>query len=272
MFKIGEFSKIAHVTIRLLRYYDEIGLFTPNFIDPESGYRYYRIEQLPRLNRILVLRDLGLALEQVQEFLNADISEEEIRGMLRFRKAQLEKNIREDTINLRGIEMRLEQIKYGNHLRNFDVVVKAIAPQSIVSCRRQYGSVDELTADFETFYRIGQEQKSLGQFMAIRHNPEETDSPGDIELAFALTNPRSAIILDGQEFLLRELEGHKQMATIVRYRDVNVGLSLNALGYWIQINEMRICGPFREVYHRFAPDDVQQTIVEFQVPVERVEV
>src|SRR5581483_10239178 len=59
MFRIGEFSKIARVSGRLLRYYDEIGLLSPQSIDPETGYRYYSARQLPRLNRILVLKELG---------------------------------------------------------------------------------------------------------------------------------------------------------------------------------------------------------------------
>lgn len=271
MFKIGEFSKIAHVTIRLLRYYDEIGLFVPERVDATSGYRYYTIEQLPRLNRILVLRDLGLALEQVQEFLNANISEEEIRGMLRFRKAQLEKNIREDTINLREVEMRLDQIKFGNHLRNFDVVVKAIPAQSILSYRQQYASTVDFKMDFNTFYVAGERKKSLGHCLTIRHTPEELDNPGDIELGFLINTPQDTIILEGQEFIRREIEAYPQVATIIRYKDVNVGLSLNALGYWIENNEMEICGAFREVYHRFDPNDVEQSIIEFQVPVQKIE-
>ena len=65
MFRIGEFSRIARVSMRLLRYYDELGLLCPARIDPDNGYRYYSAAQLPQLNRILVLRDLGLSLEQI---------------------------------------------------------------------------------------------------------------------------------------------------------------------------------------------------------------
>jgi DNA-binding transcriptional MerR regulator len=56
MFRIGEFSHIAQVSGRLLRYYEEIGLLSPAYSDPQTGYRYYSAEQLPRLNRILVLK------------------------------------------------------------------------------------------------------------------------------------------------------------------------------------------------------------------------
>ena len=60
MFRIGEFSKLARVTARQLRYYDEYGMLQPAHIDAETGYRYYSATQLPRLHRILALKELGL--------------------------------------------------------------------------------------------------------------------------------------------------------------------------------------------------------------------
>lgn len=54
LFKIGEFSKLSHVTLKTIRYYDddEIGLLKPAAIDPKTNYRYYSAQQLPRLIRI----------------------------------------------------------------------------------------------------------------------------------------------------------------------------------------------------------------------------
>ena len=68
MYSIGEYARIAQVSKRLLRYYNEIGLFQPVKIDRESGHRYYSATQLPELNRILALKDLGLSLNQIQRF------------------------------------------------------------------------------------------------------------------------------------------------------------------------------------------------------------
>ena len=67
MFRIGEFSRIARVSARLLRFYDEIGLLTPAHADPQTGYRHYTVTQLAQLNRILVLKDLGFDLDQVRD-------------------------------------------------------------------------------------------------------------------------------------------------------------------------------------------------------------
>ena len=64
MFKIGDFSRIARVSARLLRYYDEIGLLKPGSTERDTGYRYYSASQLPRLNRILVLKELGLSIRK----------------------------------------------------------------------------------------------------------------------------------------------------------------------------------------------------------------
>ena len=84
MFKIGDFSKLSRVSIRMLRHYDQIGLFKPAYIDPESSYRYYAADQLPRLNRILALKDLGFPLEQIASLLEENVTADEIRRMRPF--------------------------------------------------------------------------------------------------------------------------------------------------------------------------------------------
>ena len=57
MFRIGEFSKLTQVSIRMLRYYDEVGILKPAEVDKWTRHRLYSVEQIPRLNKILYLRD-----------------------------------------------------------------------------------------------------------------------------------------------------------------------------------------------------------------------
>ena len=94
MFRIGEFSRFSRVSVKMLRHYDELGLLSPARVDPVSGYRYYSAGQLPRLNRLLALKDLGFRLEQIKVLLAEDLSLEEIRGMLKLRRAELEQQVR----------------------------------------------------------------------------------------------------------------------------------------------------------------------------------
>jgi DNA-binding transcriptional MerR regulator len=90
MFKISDFSRLCRLSVKALRYYDELGLLKPAQIDRFTGYRYYSIDQLPRLNRILALKDLGLSLEQIGGLLDSGLSPDQLRGMLKLKRAKLQ--------------------------------------------------------------------------------------------------------------------------------------------------------------------------------------
>nr|WP_026575656.1 helix-turn-helix domain-containing protein [Bacillus sp. UNC438CL73TsuS30] len=69
-FTIGEISKLFQVKIATLRYYDEIGLLRPEFIDEKNNYRYYSTHQFDRLNSIKYLRALDLPISEIIDFFN----------------------------------------------------------------------------------------------------------------------------------------------------------------------------------------------------------
>ena len=90
MLKIGEFSQLGQVSIRMLRHYDEMGLLKPTHIDRFTDYRYYSVEQLSRLNRLRALKDLGFSLEQIRPLLDDTIPADQLRVMLVTRLAGIE--------------------------------------------------------------------------------------------------------------------------------------------------------------------------------------
>ncbi len=112
MLKIGEFAKKTQVTVKTLRHYDRLGLLKPAWIDRFTGYRYYAQEQLPRLNRIMVLKDLGFTLQQTGRILQNELTVDELRGMLRLKCAELEQHIEEEQARLARVEARLRQIEH----------------------------------------------------------------------------------------------------------------------------------------------------------------
>ena len=82
LFPIGEVSKLFHISVSSLRHYENIGLLTPEYISPDSGYRYYGTEQFEVLNTIRYLRALDMPLTEIEDFLkNKDIDriEEKLR-------------------------------------------------------------------------------------------------------------------------------------------------------------------------------------------------
>ncbi|MEM7802862.1 MAG: helix-turn-helix domain-containing protein [Chloroflexota bacterium] len=129
MFKIGDFSKLAQVSTRMLRHYDKIGLLTPNEIDEWTGYRYYTIDQLPHIHRIVALKDLGFSLEQITNLLKNDVevSTERLKGMLTLRQKEIEKELEAQSSRLRSVASRLAQIEQTGKPSPFETTVKSVS-------------------------------------------------------------------------------------------------------------------------------------------------
>ena len=70
--KIGEFSRICHVTVRTLRHYEEIGLLLPDYIDEWTNYRYYSLVQFQKMQAINRLKELGFSLEEIRDLFDDD--------------------------------------------------------------------------------------------------------------------------------------------------------------------------------------------------------
>ena len=130
MIKIGDFSKLAHVSIKTLHHYDDLGLLKPVHVDRFNGYRYYEIGQLSRLNRILALKDLGLSLEQVTDLLHTDLSTAEMRGMLRLKQMELATHVEEEQSRLLRVEQRLRQLEMEGSSPHSEIAVKDIPAQT----------------------------------------------------------------------------------------------------------------------------------------------
>lgn len=141
MFKIGEFSKFSQVSVKTLRYYDQLNLLKPAEVDRFTGYRYYSARQLPRIHRILALKDLGLSLDQIAQVLEDDLPPDEIRGMLRLKRAEIQGQVRQEQARLARVEWRLRQIEQEETMPAQEVVLKKVPPIEIASVRD--GSVQD---------------------------------------------------------------------------------------------------------------------------------
>jgi DNA-binding transcriptional MerR regulator len=135
MFRIGEFSTIAQVSGRQLRNYDQLGLLKPVYTDVKTGYRYYSANQLPRLNRILALKELGFTLDQIGQLLEEDVSPNELRDMLHRKQIEIEQAMRESVMHLNYIESRIRQIEHTGTSHDEDVVLKSVPAQRYLSLR-----------------------------------------------------------------------------------------------------------------------------------------
>jgi DNA-binding transcriptional MerR regulator len=274
MFRIGEFSKIAQVPGSLLRYYDQIGLFKPAHIDKWTGYRYYSAGQLPRLHRILALKELGLTLDQIVRLVDGDISTEEIRGMLTLKKAQVEQTLHEEIVRLRSIEARLQQIEAAGR-PVFDIVIKHVPAQRYLSVREMLPGTDAALGIMREIIQTIPAQvnsEALGHFTTVVHSETLESEQLDIELGVALDRPGDLTVRLPSERVMtvQMLPAVALMATVVRVGGFeNNCQSYGAIGLWVEENGYRIAGPGREVLIQPPrTDDLEEMVTEIQFPVE----
>ena len=275
MFRIGEFSRIARVSARLLRFYDEIGLLTPAHADPQTGYRYYTVTQLSQLNRILVLKDLGFDLNQVREILKSNVGSDELRHLLLLRRNDVEKSLTAESQRLQAIETRIAQLESEGAMTFDDVVVRAEPGRKLLSLRRtvpSFVSARELIRELRTQARSFVPKGRTPTLIAIAHSPQFEVDEIDVEFGYALEEGFDVELPNRSELTLRELENVERMAVCVR-----VGLPEHAhlvtakIGRFIAANGDQLAGPSREVF--LQPPDLDrmhEAVVEMQFPIQAV--
>jgi DNA-binding transcriptional MerR regulator len=128
MLKIGDFSRLSQVTVKTLHHYDEIGLLKPDYVDAFTSYRYYTLDQLPRIHRIVVLKELGFSLEQIALMLDADLTSAQLQAMMAAKEAEVEQKLAEEMARLARINFHLRQMDREDHLSQMDIRIKHLEP------------------------------------------------------------------------------------------------------------------------------------------------
>lgn len=267
MLKIGMFAKVSQVSVKTLHYYEKLGLLLPMHVDDFTGYRTYSIYQLTRLNRILALKDLGLSLEQIRTILQDDLSAEEMRGMLRLRHVELERQVLGMEAQLARVAVRIKQIEMEGKMPEYDVVLKTIEPiliagrRIIVTENNEY-PVGLPEAFKETYNYVQEHGKHIAPCIAIWYTPMDAQEE-DVEAAYPIEKP----IAETEHIKVHELPRQQVAAVLFKGAMDNFMQGYDAVLKWIEANGYDIVGPFREVYHDF--NQMDNVAIEIQFPVEK---
>ena len=206
--KIGEFSKLNQVTVKTLRHYEEIGLLLPGHTDKWTGYRYYDVCQMGRMNSIRYLKRLGFTLEEIKELFDAGYDRppremlaaktEECRAELKrleWRMAELDRLGKEPAKQKRPEEME-------------KVFIKELPAVVVASHRRTITSYDELfnlcpNIVGPEMARLGCECPPPGYCFTIDHTGEYREHDIDIEYCEAVRERKA----DSELIAFKELAG-----------------------------------------------------------------
>lgn len=193
MLTIGEFSNICKVSTKTLRYYDEIGLILPEVINPETGYRYYSINQLKTMLFINRLKTYNLSLEEIKCIIDSKENIDDLLCMILIQKqAELTKQIQAAKQVLMQMETDILSLKQGKSLMSYmediDVMLVDAEPLHIVSIRKSVYE-DNIENEYRNCYgmllnKIANEQLTvLAPPMVLFHNAEFSPNGLDIEFA-----------------------------------------------------------------------------------------
>jgi DNA-binding transcriptional MerR regulator/effector-binding domain-containing protein len=266
--KIGNFARIGQVTVQTLRHYDELDLLKPSEVDPLSGYRYYVLDQLPRLHRILALKDLGFSLEQIAPLLEDDLPPAQLRGMLQLKQDELRQQVTEGLDRLERLEARLRLIEREDQQPDYEVIVKPVGPLCVASVRGvipSYWEEGPLWGDL--FHRLEVAGlQSSGPYLSLYHSGEPEI---DVEACAPLPSKEPVV----KEVTVRTLPAVGKMASTV-HQGAFTGLAgaFAAILKWIDANGYHIAGPDRALYLRLPQDGHSRqdpnAITEMQVPIQ----
>ena len=272
MLKIGDFSKMAQVSVKTLRHYSNLGLLQPAWIDRFTGYRYYRLDQLPRLNRILALKDLGFSLDQVSQMLEDDLSISRLKSMLKIKQGELEHEIRMEKGRLERVNARLRQIKQEGSIPAYDVVLKAIPARHILGIRaviQDDRQVADLFAELSSYASDqGSGVNPAAPCTALHYDAEYQDRGLDIEVSIWPDRPLSGT----GRMIAHDLPAVDEMACVIFKGDLSRLSEIHhGMVTWGDLNRYRLLGPSRILYLQ-APDTGENMInlvKEVQYPVEK---
>lgn len=283
MYKIGDFSQIAQVSVRMLRHYDKLGLLKPDRVDDLTGYRYYTLEQLPRLHRIFALRDLGISLEQIGRLLDDPLADTRLYELLQYKREVIETTLAEEQARLERVTARLHQIEQVYEPIPYDVALKTLGNQKIAAIREVVPHISQMGEYrdrilHQLYDTLAHEAIEPGVEMAIYHSQDYTEEDIDMTLGVEIN---SKITQPAFNDLIRvyNLPPAPLVASIVYNGNLwKIPDLVFHLYRWLGLNGYTSAGAYREI-HLFGrelelctSDPPKDGIIEILVPIENLRI
>ena len=263
LLSIGTFADMTRLSIKALRLYDELGILRPLHIDPQTGYRYYGVDQLPSARMIRNMRDMDMPLATIRRLLAVlPVSQAQaellVRQHLETRERQLEL--------IRGLTRQFTQLlKPEANKMSLEVEVKEIPTQQIISITRHHkldGLSEQIQKDCGALFTLTQETgvAPIGAPFGIYHSAISEQEDGPIETCVSVTGR-----VEGKGNIeAKQLEGGKAACVVITGDQCHYPELLgayDAAADWIQKNGFETTQPPREVWYTGPGPDAKWEII-----------
>jgi DNA-binding transcriptional MerR regulator len=269
LFKISTFAKLSKLSLKTLRYYDQIGILKPRRVDHDTGYRYYSADQLLELNRILLYKELGFTLPQIAQLLQEDISHEQIQGMFRLKRSEIQHMIDTEQAKLTRIEERIQLMeKDGQWENGQEIRIKAEAGQTFMfySAGGREEHIPALLLHLDSLLTKELRQRIQGPQVVLWREMDGKEDEFEFEVGYYVTDEPAAV---PEPFQLRNLPPEPSIASMAFHSHSNFDVAACVyLARWIEKNNYQIKEnePGRELYLPLSPEQDAQYI-EIQIPI-----
>lgn len=275
MFKIGEFSKLTQVSIRMLRYYDQMGLLKPAQVDIESSYRLYSAKQIPALNRIIFLRDMGFTISEIKSVMQRmEMNSSSVIEELSQKEAEIQQTISQQQDRLARIELAKKDMLKEKLEINYNVKIKAIPSYQVFSLRKVVkdyyceGDLWQEMTQYAVAHQLPLSEET--QTLTIYHDKDFPEEDVDIEVC-ALINQDG--IAEG-DFSYRVIEAIPIMAYSMVYGPFdNISGGFTAMANWLgEHNQYEMVGETRQIVHRgpWNENNPEDYLTEIQIPLRKI--
>jgi len=266
---IGRFSVITRLSQKALRYYDHKEILVPGAKDTITGYRYYTGNQIQQGVKIRHLSDLGFALEEIQQYLEAkkDGEKETMEKLINSRLRQAERQLLE-------LQRTVSLLKNRQTVKNtmLEPVIKETKNLRVLSKRETgtYGeTIGKLIGDLMNIIMSPENQRNFvkitGPFMTVYHDQEYKEEGADIEVAIPITG---RVVVDDPSVEVKNLKPRKVASLIHKGPYDNIAAGYEAILSYVQENDYEITGPMIDLYLN-DPNSVEpeELMTEIQIPI-----
>lgn len=214
MYTIGSFSNLCEVPVKTIRYYSDIGLLEPSYIDPETSYRYYDYDKIKELKTIQVLKDCQFSLKEIEQALKGeDIKKLDIR--LKEKTEELKHQQEQITKQINNIQQIMEYIKNDKAFIPGPTLSSCYIEKrpdlQVVSIRETINIVEMDTLVKKLFERVYAYQLDIdGELMAVFHLKDLKQKKADVELLLPVKVDKAGeplMILPGGRFACVDVKG-----------------------------------------------------------------
>ena len=273
MFKIGEFSRLTQISVRMLRYYDKNNLLKPEKIDQFTGYRYYSSDQIRDLHKIIFLRDLGYNTSEISNALknwNNIFMHEQMEN----KKLEIEKNIKQEKLKVVRLGRLIKSIENSKFSINYDFNIKRIPDFTVLSLRKTVSDYFCEGMLWEELYKFIENNKiklPVNPYnFAVYHDSGHKENNIDIEVCSVVEKTGK----NRDNFTYQKIKGVDTMACTMVYGSYEKIASafLSFISWISEQPEYRMSGKNRQICHRgpWNEKDPTKYLTEIQIPLKKI--